>query len=79
MNIKKDLKDLGLFLITPFPAKYHFEGVNNKRAAKQLTIAFVAANAVFITASVVGPIVIEEIRYRKNQKKLMRELKKNSL
>ena len=34
--MKNELRNLGLFLITPFPQKYHFEGVNNVRASKQL-------------------------------------------
>lgn len=65
MNIKKNLKDLALYSITPFPAKYHFEGVNNKRAATQLFVGLVIANVVFFGSAIVAPIVIEEVKYRK--------------
>lgn len=67
MNLKKDIKDLGLFMITPVPAKFHFEGVDNKRAAKQLLVVAAAAQVVVISVAVFGPIVVEETRNLKSR------------
>ena len=45
--MKNELRNIGLFLITPFPQKYHFEGVDNRHSAKQLAaivgVTYVAA------------------------------------
>lgn len=59
MTIKKDLKDIGKYLITPLPAKYHFEGVDNRRAARNLLIGSLAVQAIALTAFVAGPVIME--------------------
>ena len=75
MNIKQELKNFGYFMITPVPAKFHFEGVDNKRATKQFLIVAAAAQVIVLTVAVTGPIVIEEIQYRKNLRKMKRLMK----
>lgn len=76
MNIKKDLKDIGLYLITPIPEKYHFEGVDNRRAARNLTVGSLVLQVAFVTAFFVGPTVVDKVRdlvlwdkFKKTQKK----------
>jgi len=62
MNLKKDIKDIGYLLITPVPAKYHFEGVNNQRAARQLTVVSIALPLVATVIAVYAPVVIDKVR-----------------
>lgn len=65
MNLKTELKNLGYYLITPLPQKYHFEGVNNRRSAIQLTVLSALVPAViFGGAALVAKVrdVIEEQR-----------------
>ena len=75
MNLKKDIKDFGLFMITPVPAKFHFEGVDNKRAARQLLVICAAAQVVVISAAVFGPVLVEETRNLKSR--VMKRFKKD--
>ena len=61
MNLKTELKNLGYYLITPVPQKYHFEGVNNRRAAIQLLVV-----ATLIPVAIAGAAyVVSEIEARK--------------
>jgi hypothetical protein len=53
MNLKTELKNLGYYLITPVPQKYHFEGVNNRRSAIQL---FVLAS--LLPVAIVGAVAL---------------------
>lgn len=62
MNLKNDLKSIGYLLITPVPTKYHFEGVNNRRAMRQLTLASIALPLVATIIATSAPVVIEEAR-----------------
>lgn len=80
MNLKKDLKDIGYYLITPIPAKYHFEGVDNHRAARNLTIVAVAMQVVVITLALSGPAIggaIYDVQTWIKTKKTDRYNKKN--
>ena len=74
MNIKKDLKDMGMVLITPAPAKLRFAGIDYKRAARNLTVVgvglYVAAAAVFIGAPVIdNAIWTLKQKFKKNHEK----------
>ena len=62
MNLKNDLKSIGYYLITPVPAKYHFEGVNNRRAALQLTVVSIALPLVATLIVTSAPIVIDCVK-----------------
>lgn len=59
MTIKKDIKDIGYYLITPLPKKYHFEGVNNRRAARNLTVIGLTLQVGVIGWFFAGPIVMD--------------------
>lgn len=63
MNLKTELKNLGYYLITPVPQKYHFEGVNNRRAAIQLLVV-----STLIPVAIAGVAhVVSEIELRKSK------------
>ena len=75
MSFKNELKNLGYYLITPVPAKYHFEGVDNRRSARQLLAGMIVLNVVAITAAIAGPAIEEKIldlkqRFTKDKKTL---------
>jgi hypothetical protein len=59
MNLKKDIKDIGYYLITPLPQKYHFEGVDNRRAGRNLTVIALTAQVAVIGWFIGGPIVMD--------------------
>lgn len=62
MNLKKDLADMGRYLFTPLPQKYHFVGVDNKRAARNLGIAALVLQVGSVAAFLYGPKVIDNTK-----------------
>jgi hypothetical protein len=74
MNLKTELKNLGYYLITPIPAKYHFEGVDNRRAAIQLLVVSVALPAVIFGVVAAVAKVRDEIEDHKSFRKGVREI-----
>ena len=76
MSIKSELKNIGYFLITPIPAKYHFEGVDNRRAAIQLGVGGLALQAAVFGLVVAAPVIEEAIWELKHQIKTRKMLNK---
>ena len=74
MTIKKDLTDIGYLLITPYPKKYRFEGVNYRRAAIQLIVGYCALNVAAGIALIKGPDLIDKLDdVKENVKKKLKK------
>lgn len=61
MTIKSTLKEMALYSITPIPQKYHFVGVDNKRAARNFTIAVVALNVAVSGVLIAAPVIVTKM------------------
>lgn len=77
MTIKKDLADIGKYLITPFPAKetYRFAGVDYKRASRNLTVGALVLQVALVAGVLYGPKIIDLLDDAKENVK--KKLKKN--
>jgi hypothetical protein len=74
MTIKKDLTDIGYLLITPYPKKYRFEGVNYRRAAILTIVGYCAFNVVAGVTFIYGPRVIDKaVDVKDNVKKKLKK------
>lgn len=63
MTIKKDLADIGKYLITPFPAteKYRFPGVDYKRASRNLTVGALVLQVTLVVGVLYGPKIVDKL------------------
>jgi len=62
MSFKTELKNLGYYLITPVPEKYHFEGVNNRRSAIQLFVVTAVLPVAIVVAAGASGVIEEKIQ-----------------
>lgn len=69
MTLKKNLADVGYYLITPLPKKYHFEGVDNARIARNLGLYALGLQVVTVGFVFYGPVVVESAVILKNKVK----------
>jgi hypothetical protein len=78
MNLKTELKNLGYYLITPLPQKYHFEGVNNRRSAIQLTVLSALAPVAIFGGAALAPVIkdrIEALKIWNDTRKMLNKYK----
>lgn len=63
MTIKKDLADIGKFMITPFPAKekYRFPGVDYKRASRNVTVGALVLQVSLVVGVLYGPKIMDKL------------------
>lgn len=75
MTIKKDLKDIGIYMITPSWRRSLHPEVNFKRAATQSTYGALILQVALVGGTIFGPMIVDKLDDLKN--KVKKNLKKN--
>lgn len=74
MTLKKDLKDIGIFMITPAWNRSRHPEVNFKRAANQSAIGGLILQVALVAGVLYGPVILNKIDdIKENVKKKLKK------
>jgi hypothetical protein len=73
MTIKKDLKDIGIYMITPAWSRSRHPEVNFKRAATQSTVGALILQVTLVGGVLLSPLIAEKFDDAKTHIKMKLE------